>query len=1443
MNEGHLHEQCAQIFRIGKSEDNPVSKELPLYRHQVEAVESALGDHNYVVTTGTGSGKSLTYIIPIVNAVLERGSGRGIQAIVVYPMNALANSQEEELGKFLNFGFPSGRPVTFRRYTGQESDDEKNEIIAKPPDILLTNYVMLELLLTRPQEQRLVEAAKGLKLLVFDELHTYRGRQGADVAMLIRRARDRFKAPGVQCVGTSATMSSEGDSQGRADTVAEVATRIFGATVEPEHVIGETLQPVTCEASTDAPALRREVEAVDGLTQAPYEQFIASSLAGWIEKTLGLEAEADSGKLVRAEPQRLEGAAKQLAEATGLEPETCRSALQRMLLAGCAKTDSETGRPAFAFRLHQFISKGGAVYATLEPPEERTITLEGQQFAPGSARGKLLLPLAFCRGCGQEYYTAWLSHDNTGAEHVTPRQLRDSKAEEENSAPVFLYLSRERPWPEEGSSEAYERLPDDWLEMFHGDLRLKRHYRNQRPKPLHLRPDGAGGLEVHVVPAPFRFCLCCGVAYPGKQGDYGKLNVFSSEGRATSTTILSLAAVRQLRGSDLDEKAQKLLSFTDNRQDAALQAGHFNDFVQVGLLRAALYHAVADAGEGGLEHHEIAQKVFEALELDFADYAFSPEAIMGARRETEEALREVLAYRLYQDLKRGWRVNTPNLEQVGLLKIRYLDLSELCAEDGYWQGLHPALSSAPAKTREQIASVLLDTLRQNLAIRGNSLDADDQDGLRQKSSQRLVGAWAIDTREKLEHAAVALPRSQREKDYGDNFYLSARGGFGRFLRRSGTLPHLTEPLTLETTETVIRELLALLARAGVLAEVRAAKDDNGVPGYQLSAAAMLWCPGDGAPYTDPLRTAHVSASERTANRFFKGFYEEKAAQLRGVRAAEHTAQVPSEEREEKFRDGELPVLYCLPTMELGVDIASLNVVNLRNVPPTPANYAQRSGRAGRSGQPALVFTYCLPSTSHDHHFFKRQKQMVAGVVATPRFDLANEELLRAHMHAVWLAETGADLKQSLAEILDLGDPALPLSENIREQVDSEAARKRALAHGRRILADLDLNAASWYYDTWLEDTISRAATRLNDACDRWRSLYRAADEQIGRQNDIIRDHAATPKRREQTQRLHGEAVRQRDLLIETGKGISADFYSYRYFASEGFLPGYSFPRLPLTAYIPGQRRRGDDGEYLSRPRFLAVREFGPQALIYHDGGKYRVNRVLLAPGDEAGAGTQVKRCQHCGYLHVINDERDPDRCESCDARLEPPLTGLLRLRNVAAKRVERINSDEEERQRLGYRLLTGLRFERESRGLAKRQAAIELHNTTWAELVYGHAATVWRINLGWRRNKADAPPGFVLDMERGYWQSDKALEPREDLLPDDDPLSASVQRVIPYVEDRRNVLLVTPKHALEPQVMATLAAALKKAIQVEYQLEDSELAAEPLPSEDERRSLLFYVAA
>jgi len=147
VDRGLLHAGCRKIFRI-KTEEDPIGLRLLLHRHQVEAIEAGRRGENYVLTTGTGSGKSLTYLIPIVDRVLRNAGKQGIQAVVVYPMNALCNSQYGELEKFLRVGFGPGKePVRFDRYTGQESREQRDRIIQNPPDILLTNYVMLELFL------------------------------------------------------------------------------------------------------------------------------------------------------------------------------------------------------------------------------------------------------------------------------------------------------------------------------------------------------------------------------------------------------------------------------------------------------------------------------------------------------------------------------------------------------------------------------------------------------------------------------------------------------------------------------------------------------------------------------------------------------------------------------------------------------------------------------------------------------------------------------------------------------------------------------------------------------------------------------------------------------------------------------------------------------------------------------------------------------------------------------------------------------------------------------------------------------------------------------------------------------------------------------------------------------------------------------------------------
>ena len=1459
--EGLLHAVCRDIFRVDKSATDLVGQTMTLHKHQAEAIGAAQRGRNYVLTTGTGSGKSLSYMIPIVDRVLQTGSGNGVKAVVVYPMNALANSQLEELGKFLDHGPWPERPVTFARYTGQDGHEAREQLLQSPPDIILTNYVMLELILTRHIDKRLVQNFKNLRYLVLDELHSYRGRQGADVSMLVRRVREAAGASELQCVGTSATMSSEGSHEDQQARVAAIGSTIFGAPVEPSDVIGETLQRTTQERPIDDAAFVAELTArlaSSGPEPTDREQFIDDPLSSYVESAFGIKT--DEGRLSRVTPRPIDGpdgAAEELSGITGLQQSGCEAAIRRQLLRGY-DFKNERGLPVFAFRLHQFLSRGDTVYASPETPSERHLTLKRQRFVPGSNRSKALLPLAFCRECGQDYYVVRRipsDTDSTGGTVFVPRELGDRSDDGDDPA-GFLCMSLREPWPDDPSEEA-ERLPSDWLD---DQGRIKNARQKDSPTPLQVDALGApseGGAAAWWTPTPFRFCLACGVSYSGRLGhDFARLASLGTDGRSTATTIMSLAAVEHLHSAaELPSEAKKLLSFTDNRQDASLQAGHFNDFVQVTMLRAALYRAAVEAGPNGLSHENLAMRVFEQLGLSFEEYAQEPELKGFARQDTDRALQGVLAYRTYQDLRRGWRLTQPNLEQTGLLRIEYESLIDLAEDEDVWRDAHPAFAAADPQRRAAVLRILLDTIRRELAVKVDVLEEEGQQRLLQRADQRLASPWVLDA-DQMRIARAVVPRSRGGGD-SDAYPVSARGGFGRYLRRSETLGVGQSLLDLEATDRLIGDLFEGLRKYGLLAEAGSARD--GTTRYRLPAAAMRWVAGEGTtPYHDPIRMPSAP-TDRTTNQFFIDLYKTVGENLRGLEAREHTAQVPYEarmDREERFRSADLPVLFCSPTMELGVDIAQLNVVNLRNVPPTPANYAQRSGRAGRSGQPALVFTYCTSGSSHDQYYFKRPEQMVAGQVEAPRLDLANEDLLRAHVHAIWLAESGANLGSSMKDVLDLvhdddsdaatADPQV--NEAIQDALDDAGARAKARQRALVVLNDIQdgLDRAHWWHPEWLDRVLESIPESFHQALERWKTLYGAALKRAKEQSRIKQAASTAPSDRRAAERLRREAEAQLDLLrADSDSHHQSDFYTYRYFAAEGFLPGYSFPRLPLSAFIPGRRsRRGSNPEFLQRPRFLAISEFGPRSLIYHEGARYVINAVSI-PADVHNAEdgslltTEAKQCAQCGYLHPLRGTVHADICRRCDAELPSPLRDLFRLQNVTTKRRDLITSDEEERQRRGYDIISGVSFaEREDRRSADQAVVRDAQGDELLRLTYGDTATIWRINLGWRRRKNKAQHGFVLDTERGYWAKDD-----EDTNDPDDPMSSRTKRVVPYVEDSRNVLLVEPKVPTSVEQMASLQAALKLGFQVVFQLEEDEIAAEPLPDADRRNVLLFYESA
>ena len=302
---------------------------------------------------------------------------------------------------------------------------------------------MLELLLTRPGDRGLIDAAGGLWFLVLDELHTYRGRQGADVALLVRRLRDACGAADVQCIGTSATMTTEGDASAQRDEVARVATTLFGTTIRPEHVIGETLERITDHTTVDPGSLRERV--LRNVVPASFAAFIADPLASWIETAFGFEPDSarQNNPRRRRRPLTLTEAAALLATETGVTEDDCAIAVKDMLHAGSRIINPATARPVFAFRLHQFLSKGDNVYVTLESPASRHITSTYQVAAPGADGDRILVPTAFCRECGQDYLAVIRSDTDSGRRYTA---RRDSDASGGDEASGYLVISDNQPW-------------------------------------------------------------------------------------------------------------------------------------------------------------------------------------------------------------------------------------------------------------------------------------------------------------------------------------------------------------------------------------------------------------------------------------------------------------------------------------------------------------------------------------------------------------------------------------------------------------------------------------------------------------------------------------------------------------------------------------------------------------------------------------------------------------------------------------------------------------------------------------------------------------------------------------------------------------------------------------------------------------------------------------
>jgi Lhr-like helicase len=1476
--EGSLHPHTAAVFRAD-------SKPIVLYRHQAQAIAKAAAGNSFVVTTGTGSGKSLCFFIPIIDAAIrahvEKQPPR-TRAIVVYPMNALANSQMQELRKFIEqSGLPDELTPTFARYTGQESADERELIRRSKPDILLTNFMMLELLMTRQNErdQTVIANAEDLDFLVLDELHTYRGRQGADVAMLVRRVRDRLCRKRTPiCIGTSATMASEGADEVRSVVVSEVATRLFGVKVSPDAVIDESLERAT---NKNLKVTRYELARAVAEHLPPVltdEQLRDHPLAIWIELEIGLK---EGQRLTRRPPLTIQEAAAKLADASGLDPARCRAQIESMLTM-TSRPSSERGgsgeRAFLAFKLHRFISGAGFVYATLKRHGDRRVTLDGQRFDP-SDPGSRLYPTFFCRTCGQEFHPVVLT-DEDGAHLALPRPIDETPLDSDDSPDEAGYLMPEPDHdPEYRFTGEPEDFPDEWTEVGPGGTRrLRSDKRSLAPRRIFVQPSGAiayGGKSALFLPGKFKFCPNCKDQPSGQAREINKLAGLSAEGRSSATTLLVSSALRWMNqpSNHIQPDKRKLLGFTDNRQDAALQAGHFNDFLFVSLFRAATLAAVRAASPDGLGDDEFGRRIQASLGFTStnkarrAEWMSRPEVVGVGLIEAERALARVLAHRVWADQRRGWRFTNPNLEELGLIQPLYLGLDDLVGDSEALAGAPPEVASLSPEQLKQALTILLDTLRRGLAVTADALDPAMVDIIATGARQSLRHPWSIAQQENPRiSAALIIDAPKREDVSLRGEPLIVRGGpRSRLAKQLNRSEIWGERLPAQRYVEVLQFLIQAAERYQLIRKVATSFD---VDGWRLAANAVRLVRGEGRLNGRPVNKYFVSLYEALSKALVEG-----GDGLFGLESREHTAQVEQERREwrewrfrwgredrEKLEanrehlreegepDAFLPALFCSPTMELGVDISALNAVYLRNVPPTPANYAQRSGRAGRSGQAALVISYCAAQSPHDQHYFAKPQEMVSGIVRPPALELANRDLIESHLHAVWLAESGQNLEDDIPHVLDLGSEKLPVRADIAHNLREDLLCKRARIVMRRILDSVSSELASasgpWSAnpDEFIATVAAGAFDRFSKAFDRWRQLYLSAHAQLTEANRKSEMHGLSSAERRDAKLAQAQANEQLTLLEKGQATGGSDFYTYRYLATEGFLPGYNFPRLPIYAYVPAVGSGGPKAAYLQRARFLAIAEFGPRSLIYHEGRGFRVYKAKISPELRAAEGGRLATrtlfvCEKCGAAH----ESEPERCHVCLSPMGSihPIRNIVRIDNVETLPAERITANDEDRQRQGFEIQTVFAWPRRDRRLDVIGAvAVDEHGPI-VRIDYASGATISRVNKGLRRRREKSLFGFGIDPSSGRWTGGITEDDEEPSQPD----GPIVQRIVPIVEDNKNAALLRLACEFQsPSAMPTLQHAFTRGLETVFQLEEGETLTEPVPSRDSRKAILAFEA-
>jgi hypothetical protein len=1305
-----LHPDCRKVFFRDENDRN--SPPITLHAHQLRSVQADAAGKNFLVSTGTSSGKSFCFYIPIVNACLKSQGQKGIKAIVVYPLNALANSQYWNMARRLH-----GSGVKIGKFTGQTEQTDKvameayrritgntdpfdseilsrEEMFKSPPDILITNYKMLEYMLIRPTDRQMLEPAwaQALQYIVLDEAHTYEGRRGADVAMLVRRLKRRMRAHNrVRCIATSATIVQADDPVQAHKEVSLFFRQLFGEelgeyiTEEDEELTPASL-PIPAGLPDDAALLADFHPGQGDARWQAAEALLGRSLEAHERNPLSLRSLLDRYEgyhflleALRTQPQQEKAIVDALqTRLPDLSAGQARFCIQALLRLGMVETPDR--RQLIPVKLHSFFQSGSKIFRCLRCD---FLTLRGESLCPRCASQGLTLalyPLHFCRACGNEL--AGVTWDEQG--HSRPWDMDQDEGRSRTAGYLFR-LTDPAAW-----LDVQQSVPPDWLKQ-NGDPRKGKEKHVPIPITVDLAANSVreGALDpgnTHAYGAfahfPIKMCPACGVVRTERANEGNKLTFVTKMGRSTAVNVLTLAML----AAEQDMPQAKALIFCDIRQDAALQAGNMDDWYAHSLFRVLLCKALKDSPADGWDTQEIVERLFQDLyDRDFFDAHLPGVDLSSPKRQA--VINDYLAYCLLEDLAISRWYTDVNPEEVGLLRVRYDGLDDLATE---------VAPQFPGLSAGQVYDLLLGILEELRRNKSYSFDAW-KDHKRFWDRFKQLGSADAEPEPFLIPQVYAVPNVMVLQSTDSNAIDPLRVGPNTRLRRWVERDYGNPDFLLLAID--------ILQKHNLLVQSQYGAGPNRVVGLTLNYTRLRIsgketnagqrCPKCGQIYW--WQESERCASPRCATtklepvsahadrqRYYRDLYA-GTAPLPDIDVEDHSQMVSDErrvEREKYFADNEkrLNVLACTPTMELGIDIGELSTVIMRNVPPNPANYIQRAGRAGRRGQGALAVTFCSTTgeSTHDRHFFRHPAQMIAGRILIPRFDLRNEGLLRSHLNA--LISEVASIKllgpnQDYFEPLTTNVDRLKPSEAMRETIQTQLAQQQTAiqqAVADLFLTDLTLECASMgpIFAGWTADFYAGFESQLNALADEHANVNREIDA-MNKGVDPV-----TGRKIHYDADLAAALVQRREDIVTGGKGTGSKkrrvvgncpYTMDQWLATRGFLPGYAFSGDYVMVQFPST-----DGDFAREPQ-RALREFGPRAICYAHKRRWRVEGIVFGTEDLL----QFKRCETCGRIYQVKISTPPV-C-ACGKLLEPPVTAM-KMPSVRVKSLNRISRWEEIRE-------------------------------------------------------------------------------------------------------------------------------------------------------------------